>query len=481
MKKTLLFLIMTTALVWSNGQTYHVGDLYTAPDSSKGIVFYVLSDGGAWVMALNDLEIPDDAFRWGVSQDIPTIPNLGFEPSFSYLYSPLLALADTAGYNNTMGIVTYSQNTMTAAHAIVNHYPNGWYLPAVGQLCMIYAQLPLIETALIDAGGSPMKCGLWDTYWSSTEMDAYTAWAVNFSLPMPETENNFIFSHSGQLNPEDKMGWRYVRAVRSIPSPCNIYDTTLTYLWNTGSTESHIQDVPLENSSYSVTVTNAYGCTNTASGSVIVLDNEPQTLYDTICQGAIYNNYGFMLSAEETAVAGEIVRTRTVTTANCESEITLFLFVAPSDTVYLDKLAYLSYVWNGITYNESGTYIQYLNNFAGCDSVVILQLTITEEPPFENDSDNLVIYLPNAITPSRSDGLNDCFYLPEYYHPLINDFEISIFNRWGNLIYYSTDENFKWYGEFEGKTFYDVVYNYLIRYRDSVGKPYILKGFITVL
>lgn len=465
---------MTTALVWSKGQIYHVGDLYTAPDSSKGIVFYVHPNGGAWIVALNDLNIPNFPLRWGVSQDISSIPNLGSG-------SPLLAMADTAGYNNTMGIVTYSQYTITAAHGIVNNLPPGWYLPAVGQLSMIYAQLPLIETALIDAGGSPMKSGMWDTYWSSSEMDINYAWTVNFSLPIPQGENNYIYSHSGELVPELKSTIRNVRAVRSIPPPNNYYDTTLTYLWNTGSTEPHIQDVPLQNSNYSVTVTNSYGCTNTAAASVIVLDNRPQTLYDTICLGATYDNYGFTLSAEETDQTGVIVRTQTVTTADCESEITLFLWVAPSDTVYLEKLAYLSYVWNGITYNESGTYIQYFNSSAGCDSVVILELTITDELPSEDDSGNLVIYLPNAITPSRSDGHNDYFYLPEYYHPFINDFEINIFNRWGNLIYYSTDENFKWYGEYEGKTFYDVVYSYLIRYRDYIGKPHILKGTITVL
>lgn len=465
---------MTTALVWSKGQIYHVGDLYTAPDSSKGIVFYVHPNGGAWIVALNDLNIPNFPLRWGVSQDISSIPNLGSG-------SPLLAMADTAGYNNTMGIVTYSQYTITAAHGIVNNLPPGWYLPAVGQLCLLFAQIPLIETPLIDAGGSPMKSGTWDTYWSSSEMDINYAWTVNFSLPIPQGENNYIYSHSGELVPELKSTIRNVRAVRSIPPPNSYYDTTLTYLWNTGSTETHIQDVPLQNTAYSVTVTNSYGCTNTAATSVVVLDNGTQTLYDTICQGATYDNYGFTLSTEETDQAGVIVRTRTVTTADCESEITLFLWVAPSDTVYLEKLAYLSYVWNGITYNESGTYIQYFNSSAGCDSVVILELTITDELPSEDDSGNLVIYLPNAITPSRSDGHNDYFYLPEYYHPFINDFEINIFNRWGNLIYYSTDENFKWYGEYEGKTFYDVVYSYLIRYRDYIGKPHILKGTITVL
>ena len=298
---------------------------------------------------------------------------------------------------------------------------------------------------------------------------------------MPSSESQFIYSHSGELVPENKTNTHNVRAVRSIPPPNNYYDTTLTYLWNTGSTEPHIQDVPLQNSNYSVTVTNAYGCTNTASTSVIVLDNEPQTLYDTVCLGAIYNNYGFTLSAEETSQAGQIVRTRTITASGCESEITLFLLVTPSDTVYIEKLAYLNYVWNDVTYNESGIYTQYFNNFAGCDSVVILQLTITDELPSGEGTDSLVIYLPNTITPSRSDGINDYFYLPEYYHPFINDFKISVFNRWGNQVFYSTDKNFQWHGDYEGKTFYDVVYNYLIRFTDSIGKPYILKGTITVL
>ena len=478
MKKTLLFLIMTTVLVWSNGQTYHVGDLYTAEDGSQGIVYYVFPDGSGWVVSLHDLPME---YKWGEQlHDIPDLPNYGEDLLTPYIYYPLYAMADTAGYSNTMAILNSPQSIQTAASGTSNAL-NGWYLPSAGQLSMLFAQLPLIEAPLVEAGGTLLNNSLYISYWSSTEKNASEAWTVNFSLPIPSENNQFIYSHSGELVPQNKTTVRNVRAVRSFPPPNNYYDTTLTYLWNTGSTETHIQDVPLENSTYSVTVTNAYGCSNTDSTSVIVLDNGPQTLYDTICQGAIYDNFGFTLSAEETAQTGVIVRTQTVTTADCESEITLFLWVAPSDTVYLEKLAYLSYVWNGITYNESGTYIQYFNSSAGCDSVVIMQLTITDELPSEEDSGNLVIYLPNAITPSRSDGHNDYFYLPEYYHPFINDFEINIFNRWGNLIFYSTDENFKWYGEYEGKTFYDVVYSYLIRYRDYIGKTHLLKGTITVL
>ena len=473
-----LFLLMTTSLVWSKGQAYHVGDLYIAEDGTQGIVYYVFPDGSGWAVSLHDL--PMD-YKWGDQQhDIPNLPNYGESDPLTYIYYPLYAMADTAGYSNTMAILNSPQSIQTAAFGISSAL-SGWYLPSAGQLSMLFAQLPLIETPLAEAGGTPLNNSLGISYWSSTEKDASAAWTVNFSLPIPTSENQFIYSHSGELIPENKTTARSVRAVRSFPPPNSYYDTTLTYLWNTGSTEPHIQDVPLENSTYSVTVTNAYGCTNTAHGSVTVLDNEPQILYDTVCVGTTYHNYGFTLSAEETSGAGEIVLSRTVTAAGCESEITLFLTVRPHDTVYLEKTVYLSYAWNGITYYESGTYTQYLNSIAGCDSVVIMELTVIDTLPAENVTDSLVIYLPNTITPSRSDGRNDCFYLPEAYHSFISDFEIRVFNRWGEQIFYSTDKNFRWYGEYKGKTFYDTVYNYLIRYHDSRGKPYLLRGTITVL
>ena len=91
------------------------------------------------------------------------------------------------------------------------------------------------------------------------------------------------------------------------------------------------------------------------------------------------------------------------------------------------------------------------------------------------------LVLPNAITPSRGDGLNDCFYIPEGFTANINLFKIYIYNRWGELVFYSTDKNFRWYGEYRGKTQYQTIYNYVIEYTDMAGRPAQLKGSITVL
>ena len=211
-----------------------------------------------------------------------------------------------------------------------------------------------------------------------------------------------------------------VRAVCSFPPPENenIYDTTLTYSWNTGSTEPHFSDVPLQTTDYTVTVSNAYGCTNSASVAVTVISNEPQTYYDTICQGAPYNSYGFILTAEETAGILDTTLTQTVSAAGCESEITVYLTLLPPDVVEIEEHAGQSYSWNGITYTEEGTYTQYFNNIPGCDSTVILTLTLDGLEPdtaaTEETAPN-ILYLPNAFTPN--DDSKNTIFLPVFSHP----------------------------------------------------------------
>ncbi len=51
-----------------------------------------------------------------------------------------------------------------------------------------------------------------------------------------------------------------------------------------------------------------------------------------------------------------------------------------------------SYVWNGITYTNSGTYEQHLVNAVGCDSSIILQLTLNQ-----NSSSTTVTINPNQF------------------------------------------------------------------------------------
>ena len=56
------------------------------------------------------------------------------------------------------------------------------------------------------------------------------------------------------------------------------------------------------------------------------------------------------------------------------------------DTSFTQVIACDSYEWNGQTYTESGAYTNIYTNNNGCDSVVVLNLTINETLSIEDDA-----------------------------------------------------------------------------------------------
>ncbi|MCU0448388.1 MAG: gliding motility-associated C-terminal domain-containing protein [Bernardetiaceae bacterium] len=85
--------------------------------------------------------------------------------------------------------------------------------------------------------------------------------------------------------------------------------------------------------------------------------------------------------------------------------------------------------------------------------------------------------LPNAFSPN-ADGLNDTFGVRGQF---ITSFRIQIFNRWGELIYFSEDLNARWNGEFNGKMVPAGEYAYVITGQDTQGRAITNKGILTVV
>ncbi len=87
------------------------------------------------------------------------------------------------------------------------------------------------------------------------------------------------------------------------------------------------------------------------------------------------------------------------------------------------------------------------------------------------------LYIPNAFTPN-GDSKNDHFSVVAYN---INDFRINIFNRWGRIIYTSTDPDFKWDGTHNGRAAINDVYVYAVVATGIYGTAFNLTGTITVV
>ncbi len=88
------------------------------------------------------------------------------------------------------------------------------------------------------------------------------------------------------------------------------------------------------------------------------------------------------------------------------------------------------------------------------------------------------IYTPNTFTPD-GDGINDQFFFKSYGIEE-EGLEFSIFDRWGNRIYYTT--NFRpWDGTYKGKKVQEDTYIYKIRCLDFFGVEKEFTGHVNVL
>lgn len=175
----------TRTLVAVFVKEYSVGSLVQNDDGTSGVVFYKYPSGGALMVALEDAST---GCPWGLNEDVTILEDQSPEAVMDLLN-------DMNGRNNTLRIrAWYEGNTNYAAGKV--DFANGWYLPSAGQLRKLYAALPLIEKAIVDAGGTTLTE---DAYWSSTEQSADKAWTPSFAM-----------------SSSNKTGNCRVRAIRSV-------------------------------------------------------------------------------------------------------------------------------------------------------------------------------------------------------------------------------------------------------------------------
>ncbi len=100
---------------------------------------------------------------------------------------------------------------------------------------------------------------------------------------------------------------------------------------------------------------------------------------------------------------------------------------------------------------EPGTYIVELINTCS-DSIFQFELE------HENCLTEL-IYIPNTFSPNE-DGVNDYFSIWISDNWLSPEIKVSMYNRWGEQVFYSEDPSFSWDGRFKGKLVNPGVYVY---------------------
>jgi gliding motility-associated-like protein len=110
------------------------------------------------------------------------------------------------------------------------------------------------------------------------------------------------------------------------------------------------------------------------------------------------------------------------------------------------------------TADSEGNYRVDLTNTFGC--------VASNKTVVINDCEPIIAG-PNVFRPSSTTAENTAFQLYTFY---ISTFEIIVYNRWGEPIYESKDEKFKWNGGYNnnpGQPLPGDTYTYLVRYTSS--------------
>jgi gliding motility-associated-like protein len=129
-------------------------------------------------------------------------------------------------------------------------------------------------------------------------------------------------------------------------------------------------------------------------------------------------------------------------------------------TIPFDGSAYYSWC-NGeteqnITTDQDGQYCYQFIDEVGCIQEGVINVFVQDF--------NASLYIPNAFTPNN-DGINDVFSAKGVD---ISEFELKIWNRWGDEIFNTTDINEVWTGNVNNTGAHyvqDGVYTYTVSYR----------------
>jgi gliding motility-associated-like protein len=167
--------------------------------------------------------------------------------------------------------------------------------------------------------------------------------------------------------------------------------------------------------------------------------------------------------------------------ANAGNDTTIYL----NDTLQLNATGGSFYTWEPIdpiscsdcpnpifwddTTRTLWVVVEDLDNCFDIDSI-----TITIDDRFSEDGP----FIPSGISPN-GDGVNDFWHIRWLYkHP---ENEVTIINRWGDVVYRAKPYNNDWYGTYNGKKLPEATYYYILKIFDNGVQTQNYTGPLTIL
>jgi gliding motility-associated-like protein len=221
------------------------------------------------------------------------------------------------------------------------------------------------------------------------------------------------------------------------------FNGTGNIIWNTGNTNKSIRITPAITTYYWVKSTD---CVNFSDSVLVTVKVAPKA--------------DFSLSADEGLIPFSVVATaHNISTPN------ILWMVDTAKTPNINPFNY--------RFNKAGQFaITLIVDSMGCTDTLTKLVNATEQV--------VPVKLPNVFTPDN-DGINDDFGINPDAQRFVKQCSFQVFNRWGNLLFETTDPYQRWNGTDKGTNAPDGVYFFVLNASLSDDTPVNLTGSVQII
>jgi len=178
---------------------------------------------------------------------------------------------------------------------------------------------------------------------------------------------------------------------------------------------------------------------------------------------------------------GCAINTVNLQVKNNNNPINVFLgndtTICPGDKLILNPGNFSSYKWQDnsmastFTVTSTGNYSVFVTDIMGCTGSGSVKVTV----------DCSEIFFPSAFTPN-ADGVNDGFGpLPVSSLSSLSSYKLTVYGRWGEVIFTTSDPFMKWNGTYKGKTLNTGVFTWIASYIQKNYLPVFQKGTVSLI
>lgn len=352
----------------------------------------------------------------------------------------------------------------------------------------------------------PASCNIWDTAYQY--ITVYESIAADFDFDSDPCSNEIKFKDLSVKTPVS-WEWDFGDGIKSTTKdPVHVYQQL--------------------NTTYPVKliVKNANGCTDTAVVDVDFVGAHTMiNTNKTVCKGAgvqLSASGGFsyawspvaglndpnipnpIASPDTTTTYKVKIKVRNALGDTCISELTTKVTVIDPALIHLSATADKDTLLNGestwlhaltdttlkiywspttgvkdpkafntlVTPSTTTTYTVTINDSLGCSKSAVV--TIYVKP---NDCDDDDVFVPNTFTPN-GDGQNDVLYARSNH---LTTAYFAVYNRWGELVFETTDLDKGWDGVYKGMKADPAVFAWYVKGKCFNGKEFFKKGNVTLI